>query len=60
MPHDDLLEMAETFGLNGESFDDVNMAINAAKQAAAIDDLIVVCGSVFLIAEVDTDLFGAI
>jgi len=60
MPYEDLLEKAKPFGLNGESFDDVNMAINAAKQAAAADDLIIVCGSVFLIAEVDTELFRSL
>jgi dihydrofolate synthase/folylpolyglutamate synthase len=58
MPHGDLLEKAKDFGLNGESFDDVNKAVNAAKHNAAETDIIIVCGSVFLIAEVDTGLFG--
>ena len=57
MPHRDLLEKSKAFDLKGVSFDDVNMAINAAKQKATADDIIIVCGSVFLIAEVDTDLF---
>jgi dihydrofolate synthase/folylpolyglutamate synthase len=57
IPHQDLLEKAKAYELNGESFDDVNDAIKAAKQNAAADDIIIVCGSVFLVAEVDKDLF---
>jgi len=57
MQHKDLLEKATAHQLNGESFDDVNMAIQAAKEHAAATDIIIVCGSVFLIAEVDTGLF---
>ena len=41
----------------GESFDDVNDAIKAAKRNAAADDIIIVYGSVFLVAEVDKELF---
>jgi len=56
MPHEVLKEKAAGFNLKGGSFDDVNKAITAAKQNAATDEMIIVCGSVFLIAEVDTDL----
>ncbi|MEP7255082.1 MAG: folylpolyglutamate synthase/dihydrofolate synthase family protein [Ferruginibacter sp.] len=56
MPHEELKEKAAQYGLSGESFDDVNMALNAAKELAAADDIIVVCGSVFLVAEVDASL----
>jgi dihydrofolate synthase/folylpolyglutamate synthase len=52
LPHKVLLEKAKIFELNGESFDDVNEAIKAAKLNAAADDIIIVCGSVFLVAEV--------
>jgi dihydrofolate synthase / folylpolyglutamate synthase len=52
IPHWDLLEKAKTYELNGASFDDVNKAIKAAKQNAAANDIIIVCGSVFLVAEV--------
>ena len=58
MLHRDLLERAKAFELHGESFDDVNQAIKAAKLNAAADDIIIVCGSIFLVAEVDTDLFN--
>ena len=55
--HQDLLEKAKAFQLNGKSFDDVNDAIKAAKLNAAADDIIIVCGSVFLVAEVNLALF---
>ena len=57
MPHRDLLDKAKTFELIGESFNDVNDAIKAAKLNAAADDIIIVCGSIFLLAEVDKELF---
>ncbi len=57
IPHQDLLEKAKAYELNGESFDDVNQAIKAAKLNAAADDIIIVCGSVFLVAEVNKELF---
>ena len=60
LPHKVLKEKAAAFDLQGESFDDVNKAIEAARQHAAAGDIIIVCGSVFLIAEVDTALFKTI
>lgn len=49
---DNLQHMAKEFFLNGETFSDVNKALNAALKNATDRDLILVCGSVFLIAEV--------
>ncbi|MEI9935285.1 MAG: hypothetical protein WDM71_10655 [Ferruginibacter sp.] len=43
------------FGITGNVYDDVNTAIDAAKQNAGKDDMIIVCGSVFLIGEVNND-----
>ncbi|HET6767057.1 MAG TPA: Mur ligase family protein, partial [Chitinophagaceae bacterium] len=40
-------------GLNGASFHDVNAAIKEAKTRAHKDDLILVCGSVFLVGEIN-------
>ena len=57
LPHNELLEKAKAFDLKGKSFDDVNEAIKAARHHAAADDIIIVCGSVFLVAEVDKELF---
>ena len=53
MPHHELRQLAQNFGLNGNSFDDVNEALQAAKTAAQEKDIIVVCGSFFIAAEVN-------
>ncbi|MBT9484841.1 folylpolyglutamate synthase/dihydrofolate synthase family protein [Sediminibacterium sp.] len=52
----DLLIQAKEFGLSGTAFKDVNSAIDAAKENADFSDLILVCGSVFVIAEVNRHL----
>lgn len=57
IPHKDLLKKAKAYELDGESFDDVNEAIKTARSNAAANDIIIVCGSVFLVAEVSTGLF---
>ena len=49
---DELAVHATVAGLKGESFSEVNNALNAALQHAHKDDLILVCGSVFLVGEV--------
>jgi dihydrofolate synthase / folylpolyglutamate synthase len=54
--HAELKEKAAGFGLHGESYDDVNEALKAVRQNATEEDMIIVCGSVFLVAEVDTGL----
>lgn len=48
-----LLEQATQWGLKGNTYDTVNLAIEAAKANASATDLILVCGSVFVIAEVE-------
>lgn len=47
-----LKETAQQFDLHGEIYSDVNIAIAAAKTKALKRDLILVCGSVFLVGEV--------
>jgi dihydrofolate synthase/folylpolyglutamate synthase len=49
-----LKEKAKNYDLNGETFADVNTALADAKVKAGKDDLILVCGSVFLVGEVET------
>jgi len=49
----DLLNLAKAFQLNGHSFSNVNIALQKAKEEADSKDLILVCGSVFLVGEVD-------
>jgi dihydrofolate synthase/folylpolyglutamate synthase len=49
----ELKEKAAQYKLNGDSYPDVNKAMKAALVNASAEDLIVVCGSVFVIAEVE-------
>lgn len=49
-----LKEKAKKYDLNGEKFADVNLALASAKERAAKEDMILVCGSVFLVGEVKT------
>jgi len=53
LPHEELKNMAAQKELTGESFDDVNKAIEAAKTKAATNDVIMICGSFFIIGEVN-------
>lgn len=46
---------ADAFMLKGKAYSDVNLAINAANDVASSNDFILVCGSVFLVGEVDDD-----
>lgn len=49
----ELQEKAGTYGLMGNAYLHVNEAIAAAKKQAQPNDLIVVCGSVFLVGEIE-------
>ena len=51
LPVDDLAAAARTIGLEGPCFKDVKEAIKAARTAATPDDLVLVTGSIFLIAD---------
>lgn len=53
LPVAELLQKATDARLQGTPYDNVNIALQAAKAAAANDDLIVVCGSVFIVGEVE-------
>jgi dihydrofolate synthase / folylpolyglutamate synthase len=48
-----LKEKANAYHLTGDAYRDVNKALKAALHNASTEDLIVVCGSVFVIAEVE-------
>ncbi|HYC27503.1 MAG TPA: Mur ligase family protein, partial [Chitinophagaceae bacterium] len=50
-----LKQEAQRFGLNGEAYGDVNSALKAALAAAKKEDLVIVCGSVFVVGEVTID-----
>lgn len=52
LPANELAEKAAALNLQGHTFPDVNTALAQAKQKAHEKDLILVCGSVFLVGEV--------
>ena len=54
LPYAELMEIAAANGLQGEGHDDVNDAIAAAKAKAADNDVIMICGSFFIIGEIET------
>ncbi len=53
-PAGDLMNQAGAIGLVGAAFDSVNEAIAAVQRLAAPDDLILVTGSTYLVAEIDS------
>ncbi|TAF55140.1 MAG: bifunctional folylpolyglutamate synthase/dihydrofolate synthase [Sphingobacteriia bacterium] len=55
----DLMEAALAHGLKGQVYSSVNEAIGAALTLAHPGDLVLVCGSVFLVGEVDRKRFTA-
>jgi dihydrofolate synthase/folylpolyglutamate synthase len=48
-----LADLAKQNGLEGKTFSDVNTALKEALTHAAKDDLILICGSVFLVGEIN-------
>ncbi len=53
LPAQELQQQALAAGLTGDVFANVNEALAAAKKNAATNDFILVCGSIFLVAEVN-------
>ena len=58
MPCEELREKAVRYGLQGTAHDDVNAAIKIALNNSTPDDTILVCGSVFVVGEVNAGLFA--
>ena len=54
LQENDLLQKAQIFKLKGFAFKEVNQALKAATDKASKEDMIIVCGSVFVVGEVDT------
>ena len=52
LPQEQLKTMGNKIGLIGNSYDDVNEAIYNAQNNAAKKDVIIVCGSFFILSEV--------
>lgn len=53
LPENELLQRALKFNLKGSSYENVNNALKAATDKASEEDMIIVCGSVFVVGEVD-------
>lgn len=53
LPAAALQQKAAALHLQGDAYENVNLALQAAKKNASEDDLILVCGSIFLVAEVE-------
>jgi len=51
LPEDKLATIATANGLNGKTFPDVNSALRSARAHADKNDLILICGSVFVVGE---------
>ena len=54
MPENDLQSKAAVYNLKGNTFPEVNVALRNALMNAHEDDIIIVCGSVYLVGEVDS------
>ena len=52
---EELEKMATAAGLIGKSYQDVNKAIEETLKMAGAKDLVLVCGSVFVVGEVDRE-----
>jgi len=52
LPESELAHIAASYDLMGQTYINVNDALDAAKTVAQTNDLIVVCGSVFVVGEV--------
>ena len=48
-----LMRQALNFGLHGQAFNNVNLALDHAKSIANAEDLILICGSLFVIGELE-------
>lgn len=52
---EELERMATAAGLTGKSYPDVNMAIEETLKTAGAHDLVLVCGSIFVVGEVNRE-----
>jgi dihydrofolate synthase/folylpolyglutamate synthase len=49
----ELKKIAENYGLKGDIYINVNEALSTFKERAKEGDIIIVCGSIFVVGEVD-------
>jgi len=60
LPETELAIKAKAAGLQGTLYPDVNLALSIAMRHAHPDDLIIVCGSVFLVGEVNMSMLPTV
>jgi dihydrofolate synthase/folylpolyglutamate synthase len=53
LSENELEKRAKSIGLNGSSYSNVNKALEVARHRSSKEDLILVCGSVFIVGEVE-------
>ena len=53
LPENELLKRAKKYHLNGNAFNEVNEALKTAMGNALPEDMIIICGSVFVVGEVN-------
>jgi len=58
LPEDKLMQKAAAYQLYGNTYASVNEALKDALTRSLHDDLIIVCGSVFVVGEVDKAVFN--
>lgn len=58
LPEKELSDQAKLFQLEGATFSNVNKALKSAMKTASKHDLIVVCGSVFVVGEVNRKMIS--
>jgi dihydrofolate synthase/folylpolyglutamate synthase len=56
LPAQELAAKASLYDLKGTEYPEVNIALRESLRRAQKDDLILICGSVFLIGEVDASV----
>jgi dihydrofolate synthase/folylpolyglutamate synthase len=53
MQVDELQQLATNFERKGTTYNNVNTALDAALAAASSEDIILICGSVFVVGELE-------
>jgi dihydrofolate synthase/folylpolyglutamate synthase len=55
LPEEELRNRGKAYGLKGDAYPDVRLALQEAADQADAEDLILICGSVFLVGEVEIE-----
>ncbi|MEO9475636.1 MAG: folylpolyglutamate synthase/dihydrofolate synthase family protein [Cyclobacteriaceae bacterium] len=53
LPAHELQSLAQSYNIEGDSYSNVNEAIASARHLASSDDMILICGSTFVVAEIE-------